>query len=540
MNMIKTISGIFMSIFAGILLFLIVGHKTGIVTSTFTQLLPVILVLSTLLFSGTFILFWSASYLTAMSLLFSITWIILTFLRRSDHWPTMLNQQIVFPLTISTFIITTLLFYWKVVWNELKVIVSLLESICYLLFLLLSIDDADNEYTKYIIGTLILLTIIGVCIIRYWNPPIAPKEAYVATSSISQIVYYYIFVIIHGCILYKILEYSYKTEFNIILTSLLYGGSAFILQLVNPGNFLMNKFGNATFFTSIIPLLFFIISYNKPTFSDLSLVYLRKMFLLFSSLLGLSVTLLYLVTTFFQSEKTSTSYLLFLIYAIVYICLLLLTYKKRLNLAELLIILKNYVGFNTVLVSEFAFILAFLYIRSLTEKYYVYNGNLIQNNPITLSKVTSIQIKQSFQYQYSISFWMYINSASISTEYIPILSYGDKPLVSYHGVSNIIRISMKSQDEKAVLMTDITQIPLQKWNFISLNYNNGTFDTFFNGALNKSVQVVPHNSYDQITIGHDKGIKGKIANVSIFPTSITEEQVLHLYNAFKNKNPPIV
>ena len=73
-----------------------------------------------------------------------------------------------------------------------------------------------------------------------------------------------------------------------------------------------------------------------------------------------------------------------------------------------------------------------------------------------------------------------------------------------------------------------------------INYNHGILEVFYNGELVRANQVVPYRSNDSIMLGSDDNINGTIGNVAYFPDSITREQVVTLYDAFKNKNPPIL
>jgi hypothetical protein len=368
------------------------------------------------------------------------------------------------------------------------------------------------------------------------NSPVASNK-----PGILALFTYYCLVLVHGYVFYKkIINDDYVSGFKI--REFVYILASILLQLVNPGNFLKASFGSTTLFAAVIPLLLYLLSYIT-LHQTFMIPFIISNASTIASLLGLNVSTFYFAFSFFKSEKTTNSYLIAVALVFMY-ALALIRSSINVDFSKLLSILKKYIPhysivLNKYLLYELAIILIFLYIRTWTKSYYLYNGTLIQNKPISLSK-QKVFTTPPFQYQYSISCWVYINASNPSTEYIPILSYGDKPLLAYNSIQNVMRITMKTQSKKHVFMGDILKPSLQKWNHIVLNYNNGIFDIFYNGNLIKTNQVVPLNINESIVVGSDKGVRGKISNIAFFPISITKEQVVQLYAAFKNKNPPIV
>jgi hypothetical protein len=235
------------------------------------------------------------------------------------------------------------------------------------------------------------------------------------------------------------------------------------------------------------------------------------------------------------------------------------------------------------------------------KKYYKQGGQQLINQPIRTDVLTNVATYQSlndgdkFNYKYALSFWFYIDSVSPSAnasyqKMVPILSYGDNPSIKYYAPDNTLIITTKqtSDNEDIVgsiqnLETNIkaeniekwnsiqskiksgieyiktlpigndtdgngnriiykkSNILLQKWNNIVLNYNGGTLDVFYNGELVKSaIEVVPKLSYDMLTVGSEGGIIGNVANLLYFNYPIDILTVNNLYVSLKDKNPPSI
>jgi hypothetical protein len=190
-------------------------------------------------------------------------------------------------------------------------------------------------------------------------------------------------------------------------------------------------------------------------------------------------------------------------------------------------------------------------------------GNLLLNNPVSLTTQNTLGAYQTlngstnFDYQYAISFWFTLdavgpNTSTSSNNFTSIMSYGGKPNVLYNASTNTLMITMMTKEPNQKLISEKhdengdlilyerTDILLQKWNHLIVNYNGGNMDIFYNGELVKSVPgVVPYMEYDNLNIGYEKGVHGQICNLNYFKKNLTIQQVYYLYHLVKDKNPPV-
>ncbi len=94
--------------------------------------------------------------------------------------------------------------------------------------------------------------------------------------------------------------------------------------------------------------------------------------------------------------------------------------------------------------------------------------------------------------------------------------------------------------ENSKIVYEKTNILLQKWNNVIINYTGGTLDIFLNNDLIKSIgKIVPFMNNDVLTIGSENGLFGGVCNVVYFKTPLTSSQIYYLYNMVKDKTPPI-
>ena len=245
------------------------------------------------------------------------------------------------------------------------------------------------------------------------------------------------------------------------------------------------------------------------------------------------------------------------------------------------------------------FLWFFILKRVVQNVYFKRGGRQLINQPLQtdiLSNVISyhsLSDSDTFDYQYAMSFWFYLDSFAPSTnssysKIIPILSYGANPAVKYSSANNTLYITVKQKiiedvtefikekeeinaetidkwnNEKTNINNSIekvksmnfsndvdadghriiyshSNVKLQKWNHIVLNYSGGTLDVFYNGKLVKSaIGVVPYLNFDMLTVGTENGVSGNIANLLYFDHPIDILTMNSLYRSFTHKNPPVI
>ena len=223
-------------------------------------------------------------------------------------------------------------------------------------------------------------------------------------------------------------------------------------------------------------------------------------------------------------------------------------------------------SFDTAEESEGLNITNWYDINPQTSYKFTFNQSNLTNKPVytdsqySLGTYKELNGNDKLDYQYAISFWFFLDAAPPNTnssysKYTSLLNFGEKPNVLYNGTTNTLMITIKQKDLNKITnnkLTDFdendnrilyknTNMLLQKWNNIIINYNGGILDIFLNGELVKSdIGVVPYYTIDNLTIGEDNGIKGGICNVIYFSKALNSSNIYYLYNMVKNNNPPIL
>jgi hypothetical protein len=187
-----------------------------------------------------------------------------------------------------------------------------------------------------------------------------------------------------------------------------------------------------------------------------------------------------------------------------------------------------------------------------------------------------------YNYNYAFSLWFNIDASAPSSAFKSILNYGEKPHVKYQGTTNTIMITVHEDDDadsasanynkRTELIKEMkndgyseaqiaqklkemgievdasnnlivyknTNVLLQRWNNLVINYTGGTLDIFLNGELvRSSVNVAPFMTYDNLVIGDNNGFSGGMSSLIHYKHPLNIFEVHNIYNTFKDANPPV-
>ena len=200
---------------------------------------------------------------------------------------------------------------------------------------------------------------------------------------------------------------------------------------------------------------------------------------------------------------------------------------------------------------ELVFLFLYLFWNKLIGLIAIKDGKLLTKNPpvLNLNKKTNLGTyeflnetdnKKGSTYNYAISGWFNIknmppNTNKAYTKWTNVLNYGNKPAIQYKADENKLKVMMQTSSSSSKEITIIEDIPLQKWNHIVINNNNGTLDTFFNNKLVSSVDgEVPYIDNESVIVGEDNGIYGSVINVLYYDKPLSIQKIDTLYNSFKN------
>ena len=186
------------------------------------------------------------------------------------------------------------------------------------------------------------------------------------------------------------------------------------------------------------------------------------------------------------------------------------------------------------------------------------------NGPVPETEPTEYDggVSRTFNYNYGLSFWVYIDSSAPNTnqsysKYTSILNYGGKPNVLYKASTNTLVITFDdnltiTQDQDIDNINETNDFgrrivykkenfALQRWNHFVINYSGRYLDVFLNGELVKSnIKVVPHMNLDSLVTGTEGGIYGDLCNIVYYNTPLTMTQIHYIYSGLKDKTPPVL
>ena len=182
------------------------------------------------------------------------------------------------------------------------------------------------------------------------------------------------------------------------------------------------------------------------------------------------------------------------------------------------------------------------------------SGDLVKKGPISLHHSTNLGIfqnhilaldsehlskKATFNYNYAISCWIWINPQPPSTskaynKVTSILNYGDVLKINYNKYNIEIVAATTERNkmmEQIVEIYTLKTVPYQRWNNFVLNYSGGTLDIFINNKLVSSTQnITPIMYYNKVTAGEENGIYGGIKDIMYYDHVLSSKQINTIYN----------
>lgn len=206
-----------------------------------------------------------------------------------------------------------------------------------------------------------------------------------------------------------------------------------------------------------------------------------------------------------------------------------------------------------ILTAEILLILLYVLYPYISKAIFSHNSTLLLNEPKYLDTPNiigtfeNLHVKKNkfkFKYNYGISFWAFLDNVgknSKENKFFNILSYGDKPSITFNPNTHILRVTTIEGVNETKIVYETKNIQLQKWNHFVVNYDGGHTDLFLNGVLVASKSgIIPYMKYDTITIGEENGMRGGICNVHYYPEPIPKTQIDLEYSFNENKTPPII
>jgi hypothetical protein len=179
------------------------------------------------------------------------------------------------------------------------------------------------------------------------------------------------------------------------------------------------------------------------------------------------------------------------------------------------------------------------------------DSNNNQTLSLTPSLADNVKNNNHPTYNYGISAWFYIhpqprntNSSYTTSGGVSILNFSggtnvSAPTINYDASNNVINIVVTGTTISPITQPK-SQIPLQRWNHLFINFNNnGMMDVFLNNKLETSVPNVFPPLPTSLTVGQKLGIYGQACNVVYYRNVLGSDSISWIYNTHKHLNPPI-
>lgn len=172
------------------------------------------------------------------------------------------------------------------------------------------------------------------------------------------------------------------------------------------------------------------------------------------------------------------------------------------------------------------------------------DSNNNQTKSLTPSLADNVKNGNKPTYNYGISAWFYIhpqpkntNSSYTTSGGVNILDFSS-PTINYDAINNQINITTTNNNITNKISLP-SQIPLQRWNHLFINFNNnGIMDVFLNNKLEKSVPNIIPPFPQSLTVGKKSGIYGQACNVVYYRNVLGSDAISWIYNTHKHLNPP--
>ena len=174
------------------------------------------------------------------------------------------------------------------------------------------------------------------------------------------------------------------------------------------------------------------------------------------------------------------------------------------------------------------------------------DSNNVETKSLTPSLADNIKNGNQPTYDYGISAWFYIHPEPLNTNNnyttpggVSILDFSKSPTINYDASNNLLNI-MVSGATIPQSSQPKSQIPLQRWNHLFINFNNsGIMDVFLNNHLETSVPNVIPTLPTSLTVGSTSGIYGQACNVVYYRNVLGSDGISWIYNTHKYLNPPL-
>ena len=179
-----------------------------------------------------------------------------------------------------------------------------------------------------------------------------------------------------------------------------------------------------------------------------------------------------------------------------------------------------------------------------------YSTKQILRNPIYTDNITqlgsfeNLTTGNDYNYKYTVSAWFFVhnqppNHSAAYNKFTSLLNYGNKPNILYNSKDGILQVRMKTGTADDIVY-ETENFPLQTWNNIVINYDQGTLDIFINGVLVETIpRIIPDMKFANIYAGEDNGISGGICNVVYYSGNLSRDRIVFFYNLLKKQKFPI-